>query len=403
MGFFSFLGGKSPEEIELAGDKFLKAGEYGVAKLEYEKAAQKAQSRFPEKESLIARLHQKITDAKEFLATAHIANSQELMAAGNDKDALDLLHLALELTGEDQKKEAIQNLIHAHAANSGQAAHRKEPAGMASSDLDEGDELDDDYFFVLINALPEDIRAAYQGYSPAFRQGYVALNNGDFETAATQLSLAMSLPEPDQPLIPLELATALVHLDQHDRARHLLETFISKNSEDIRAYQTLCDIYWMTEDFDAAMNLIENCPAQIRDTFPIKMLLGETFYQMGQYSAAKDLFAALEKTAGENELVSRALARAWEAIGETETARDIYARILNGCARCGVRLDPFIRQRYAELCFACGERSERLLNLYLSIIQDDPDNKESHYERVYELYTALGEQAEAARYKRLMD
>ncbi|MEZ4549974.1 MAG: hypothetical protein R2860_05040 [Desulfobacterales bacterium] len=86
---------------------------------------------------------------------------------------------------------------------------------------------------------------------------------------------------------------------------------------------------------------------------------------------------------------------AWEAMGKRKP-RDIYARILNGCARCGVRLDPFIRQRYAELCFACGERSERLLNLYLSIIQDDPDNKESHYERVYELYTALGEQAEAA-------
>ncbi len=34
MGLFSFLTGKAPEEIELVGDKFFKAGEFGAAKIE---------------------------------------------------------------------------------------------------------------------------------------------------------------------------------------------------------------------------------------------------------------------------------------------------------------------------------------------------------------------------------
>ena len=400
MGFFSFLGGKLPEEIELAGDKFFNAGEFGAAKLEYEKAAKKAQTRLPEKESLITRLHQKITDAKESLAAAHLASSRELMASGNTEEAMDLLHLALELTGDDQKKTEIQNIIHAQPES---LLPADDAAGTEPLMDDEDAAFDDAYFSVLVNALPEDISAAYQGYSPAFRQGYIALNNGDFETAVSQFSLAMDLPDHDQPLIPLELATALVHLNQYDRARHLLEDFMAENPGDIRAYQALCDVFWMLRDFDAAIDLIENCPPPLNDTFPIKMLLGETFYQMEQYEAAKDLFVAIENNAGENEMVSRALARTYEAMGDAETARDIYARILNGCARCGVRTDPYIKQRYAELCFACGERSERLLNLYLSIMQEDPDNKETYYEWIYELYDALGDKAEAARYKSMMD
>jgi predicted Zn-dependent protease len=400
MGFFSFLGGKLPEEIESAGDKFFNAGEFGAAKLEYEKAAKKAQSRFPEKASLITRLDQKITDAKESLAAAHLANSRELIASDNTEEAMDLLSLAMELTGDEQLRTEIRNLIQAQPET---PAPEEGPSGQPLFLSEEDEDHEEDYFNILIHALPEDIRAAYQSYSREFRQGYIALNNGDFETAVAQFSLAMDLPGREQPLIPLELSTALVHLDQYDRARHLLKDFVTENPEDIRAYQILCDLYWVVEDYDAAIDLIENCPAPLNESLPIQMLSGETFYQMKRYGAARDLFAAMEKKSGDNEMVSRALARTCEAMGETETARDIYARILNGCARCGVRTDPFIKQRYAELCFDCGERSQQLLNLYLSIMQEDPDNNEAYYERIYQLYEALGDRTEAARYKNLIE
>jgi hypothetical protein len=42
MGLFGFLSGKSPEDIEVSGDRFFKSGEFGAAKLEYEKALAKA-------------------------------------------------------------------------------------------------------------------------------------------------------------------------------------------------------------------------------------------------------------------------------------------------------------------------------------------------------------------------
>ncbi len=86
-------------------------------------------------------------------------------------------------------------------------------------------------------------------------------------------------------------------------------------------------------------------------------------------------------------------------MGDLEKARDIYVQILNGCSKCGVRTDPFILRRYAELCFVCGERTPQLIDLYLSILQEDPDNKDDYYQRISALYTALGNTSEAARYQ----
>lgn len=402
MGLFSFFAGKSPEEIEMAGDKYFKVNEFGAAKLEYEKAVRKAVSKFPEKANLISRLDEKLTNARESLARAHLQNSRELGESGNIDEAIDLLKLSLELTADDALKNEITVLIkdlHSHLSSEEPEAAENYLSGAEPFPAEGQRDSDEEYFSILINALPDDIRNAYQNYGPAFKQGYIALNNGDFETAAENLTQAMEAADSGQPLIPLELSTALANLGQYDRAREILTDFIQDDPEEVRAYQGLCDLYWIDQDYEAAIAVIEQCPAPLSETFPIRMLLGETLFQMGRYEDAEALFVACEDRFGENEIVSRALAKTYEAMGNPEKARDIYARILGGCAKCGVRTDPFIQQRYAELCFACGERSERLLNLYLSIMRDDPDNKDSYYQRIYELFEAQGNTAEADRYK----
>lgn len=405
MGLLSFLSGKSPEDIELTGDKFFRAKEFGAAKIEYEKAVRKTQSKFPEKSNLIRRLNEKIRDAREALARTHIHNSRQLMASGNRDDAFELLQLALELTSDEGLKDEVVDLIEkSNGAAGSDVMHVKDSDlnGITPESATVETDNDDEYFSILTNTLPEDIRNAYQHYGKAFKQGFIALNNGDFQEAVEKLSLAMEDQEKEQPLIPLELAIALINTGSYDRARNVLESFIVENPEDIRAYQVLCDLFWVTEDYAAALEMLDQCPDHLRETLPFKILFGETLYQAGQYPEAEDVFKDCEHQFGMNEIVSRALAKTYEAMGNTEKARDTYAGILNGCKTCGVRTDPFIQQRYADLCFECGERSERLLNLYLSIMRDDPDNKDSYYHKVYVLYNALGNTIEAGRYKALI-
>lgn len=402
MGMFSFLTGKAPEEIELIGDKFFKANEFGAAKIEYEKAVKKAESKFPEKANLINRIYEKITDSKESLAKIHFQNSEHLVESENFDEAVDLLELALELTQNESLKQDIQNRLDKLL----QAFESEDPedSQMFMSEAEpfpSAEEVDNDeeYFSILCNSLPVDLKKEYKSYDQAFKQGYIALNNGDFQTAVEKFTDSMNSAAQSQPLVPLELSTALVNLNQFDRACSMLEDFIEKNDQEVRAYQMLCDIYWVKGKHENAIILIDQCPPSLKETFPILMLLGETCYQMKRYAEAETLFIDCEKNFGQNEILSRSLAKTYEATGNLEKARDIYEQILNGCTKCGVRSDPFILRRYADLRFACNERSIQLLELYLSILQEDPDNKDDYYQRIFDIYTALGNTAEAKRYQ----
>jgi len=404
MGLFSFLTGKAPEDIELIGDNFYKAGEFGAAKIEYEKAVKKAESKFPEKVNLINRLHERINDSKEALALAHLQNSEHLIESENFADAIDLLELAIELTQNESLKQDIQNTLNKLHQSLAPVDPQDSQMFMSESEpFPSTEEIDSDeeYFSILCNSLPEDIREEYKSYDHLFKQGFIALNNGDFQTAIEKLTDSMNLSGPDQPQVPLELSTAMVNLGQFDQARNLLEDFLEENDQVIRAYQMLCDIYWVTGNHDNAIILIDQCPSPVKETFPIQMLLAETCYQMERYAEAETLFLECENNFGQNEIVTRSLAKTYEAMGDLEKARDIYQQILNGCTKCGVRTDPFVLRRYADLCFAIGERTTQLLELYLSILQEDPDNKDDYYQRIYELYTALGNTSEAARYQSL--
>ncbi len=401
MGLWRFFTGKSPEDIERAGDAYYNAAEFGQAKLEYEKALDKAERKGLENQNAIALLREKIGAAREALARAHLQNGGHLMESHNFAEAEDLFRLALELTGDPDLKQEIKSAMVRLGDVMSPDRPDIVPASPHPDPVPAADVMDDEeaYFAILCNAAPEPVREAYQSYGPAFKEGFIALNNGDFKAAAKKLSDAFAENPEERPLIALELATALMNLSQYDRALELVSRFVENHPDELRGYQMLCDIDWATGNFDDAVRRIEVCPASLRETFPVQMLLGETYFQLERYADAKAIFLACQSRYGQNELLSRALAKTFEATGNAEKAKDIYSRILSGCASCGARTDPFVKRRYAELCFAAGERSSRVLELYFSVAQEDPDSREDCYQRIGEIYAALGNEKEARRYQ----
>ena len=73
------------------------------------------------------------------------------------------------------------------------------------------------------------------------------------------------------------------------------------------------------------------------------------------------------------------------------------------CRGCGARVDPFIKQRYADLCFDSGDYSTRILELYLSLVHEDPDNRTRYFRNISRIYAALGHEGEAQRYRAFAD
>jgi len=406
MGILKIFSGKDPEQYEQTGDAYFEEQQYGLAKIEYESALSKLRRKSPGDIDFRTRLEEKIIRAKEALAVQHRRTGEEFIDAGLHEEAEEILRLAMELTEEAELKAQIEQRlknIHEHLEN-------KEVYGAPHADLHEpgAQEPDhqvkgDDYFGILCGSLPEEIQKAYYSYGDAFRAGYIALNQGDFELAAAKLSQAMEENPLPHSLIPLELATAYLNLSQHDAARSLLEGFIREHPDSVQAYYLLCEILWEMGEFDEIHKLLDACPPELGDTLPIKLLRGETLFKAGRYEDAESLYLNYLRSYDWDENIARSLARTYEALGENESACELYGEIMGECRSCGAKIDPFIKQRYADLCFGSGDYSTRVLELYLSLVHEDPGNKTHYYRKISRIYSSLGHEEEAERYRAFAD
>ncbi|MCF8094149.1 MAG: tetratricopeptide repeat protein [Desulfobacteraceae bacterium] len=412
MGLFSIFAGKKPEDHEERGDECLRNKAFGDARIEFEKALHKIETRFAEKKHLTDRIQEKLFSASESLAEEHIKNAEALAEAGDTAEAAEFCQLAMDLTKKEKTRQRITQAMQQIAEKSGekQIPSREAESGQsrgASTDNRQGrdslepdmeDGNDEELFTVLLNALPHDTAEVYRQYGNSFARGYTALNRGDFDKAIEELSAAMEENKEESTLISLELATAYLHAENHGRARQLLESFIRQNPKEIRAYHLLCDIYWEAGEFVAASQLIESAPPEIRRSSFIELLDGETRFQAGDLEGARTVFNACIEENGADEIVLRSLAKTCEAAGDIEDARELYAQIMNHCTSCQAIIDPFIKRRYAELSFESGDISPKLLDLFFSLVQEDPDNRGVYYLHIGRIYEKLGEQEQAGRY-----
>ena len=402
MGILKIFSGKDPEDYEQKGDNFFETAKYGHAKIEYETALNKLESKSPNNTELKNRLQQKILHSKEALARQHKQTGEELIEAEMFDDAEEIVRLALELTEDKELKGALEaqlQAIHNHST-------REEGNNLPDFDInaenkeEEGYQgPEEEYFAALCGSLPEEMRKAYYRYGDTFKVGYVALNQGDFELAADKLSHALEEnPEP-QSFIPLELATAYLNLHNYEEARGLLEDFIKEHPDSLQGYHLLCEIFWEIKQFDQALEILLSCPEKLFGSLPIQLLKGETLFQAKRYQEAESLCLDYLQSSGWDETIARLLAKTYEALFEKEKACNLYSEIMGQCRGCGARVDPFIKQRYADLCFELGKYSTNILELYLSLVQEDPNNKVYYYQKISQIYSAQGNEQEARRYQ----
>ena len=410
MSFFDIFTGKKPQAYEQKGDAYAEVGLWGNAKVEYERALNRLEKDGGVDRETADRLTAKATRVCEELACEHRDNARNLVAGGYGDEARDLFSLALELTRDAGLRDALQEEIKALENAPTQASSFAMPARGSGDDL-AGDELEDgtgaeevpdhqsDMFFALCGTLPEDVQIAYLGYGSNFKIGYLALNTGDFETAAHYLFLALADNEGHDTYIPLELATALLNQGEHVQARELLEPFVANHPDVLPAYQLLCDLYWEGSDTVQAEQLLASIPMDLQASVSVALLKGENRRRAGDDPGARSYFLQFMETHGWHESIARALAETHAAMGEVEEARLIYRAIMDNCHACHARIDPLVKERYAELSFESGSRDTATLEMYLSLAQEINENAHHYYDRVSNIYAAQGNDYEAKRFR----
>ncbi len=422
MGLLNLFKGKSPRELEASGDSRAQFGAWGEAKIEYEKALDKlgrASSKRPEDVMRLRedaqRLEDKILNAKEKLALDHKKTAEEMLEAEYYEDALQYINLALELTSDAQLTEELETRSRELKKTINRGIQQEfTEFKVFDDDTENEDEVseetlpaekavaprhDDEYFRALIGNMPDEVQDEYLSYGDDFKAGYAALNQGDFEQAATCLSKAMADAPQTDSYIPLELATAYLNLDKFAEARKLLEQFLKHHPEALPAYQMLCELFWENQEYDAAENLLSSVPEELSESVALYLLRGENLFQSQRLSEAKQYYQEFLKDFGWNEPVARSLAKTHEALDEMANARNIYREIMDQCRSCHARIDPFIQQRYADLCFSAGLFTTEVLEIYLALAQKDPNRAADFYTKISQIYASQGNDEEAQRFE----
>ncbi|MGD2187461.1 MAG: tetratricopeptide repeat protein [Desulfobacterales bacterium] len=406
MSILKLFSGKNPEEHEQTGDELFSVDLWGKAKVEYERALDKLEKTAPQNGELKTRLQEKIFKTKEALALGHKQNADDLMESGFYDDARELYVLAQELTDDAMLKKDLEIKLKELDFQLDKTLKDELPdVDYKTPETEEPEfpEQDDEYFRALCGTLPKDIQKDYLSYGHHFKNGYMALNRGDFDTAADYLSRAMEENPSADSYIALELATAYLNLGKHSAAQQLLEAFIVSRPQALPGYQLLCEIFWERKAFDQAEALLASVPEELAESVAVYLLKGETRYHAGNFAAAKEFYRNFLETYGWNEIVARALAKTHEAMNELANARNIYREIMEQCRSCHSRLDPLVKQRYADLCFDSGLYNTEILELYLSLAQEIPAKASDYFEKVSRIYTAQGNEEEARRFRALAE
>ena len=406
MSILKLFSGKTPEEHEQKGDELFAVDLWGKAKVEYERGLEKLEKITPRNYDFKTRLQEKILQAKEALALGHRQNADDLMESGFYDDARELYVLAHELSEDSTLKNDLEIRLKELDFQLDKTIGEELPDfDLETSKTEEPEfpEDDDEYFRALCGTLPRDVQIDYLNYGNNFKNGYIALNRGDFATAADYLSLAMQEKPSADSYIPLELATAYLNLGKYSEAQQLLEAFLENQPQALPAYQLLCEIFWERKEFYQADTLLSSVPAELTESTAVYLMKGETLFHAGNFSAAKEFYRNFLESYGWNELVARALAKTHEAMNELANARNVYRQIMDECSSCHARLDPFIKQKYADLCFDSGMYTAEILELYLSLAQENQADASDYFKKVSRIYTAQGDEGEARRFRAIAE
>ena len=398
MGLLKSILGQNPEKWEEKGDRFFSRSDWGRAKLEYEKALSQMDRRSPGYLRDEPRLQKKLSQAKESLAHGHRRTGEELMETEHYGEARELFELVIELSQDRNLITDAENRLQELEDLSSKDVQR-EGCEVSANEEEVFDAQDVEMFMALCATLPEDVRRAYLSYGEEFKAGYLALNRGEFRTAADALSRAMEEnPSPDS-FVPLEMASACLNLGQFDEAHHLLETFLSYHPDALPGYQILCEVFWAMRSFDQAEKLLEDCPDEYKESVDYFLLRGETLFQGERYREAISLYEGFTADYGWSNEIMKALAKAYEASGDLKNAQGIYGSIMDQCASCHARVDPFVKRRFADISFDLGQHTTAILEMYLSLAQEDSRNVPFYFQRVSEIYSSLGNEVEARRFQ----
>jgi tetratricopeptide (TPR) repeat protein len=388
MSLLRRLFSASPEELEKKADALYANGDYGPAKLAYEKALEVSSE--PER----ARLVDKVQRCSDEIAQRRIEGAKGYLAQGSLQLAEQELEGALEIAHDDAIREQVRALLDGLEAQDAQQR-------AASAEM-----TDEERIALIVGQWHEAQAKEYDSYGEALLDALLAMDKERFEEARSRLeSLAAAAPEPRY--LWLEVGRARLLTDDPTGGREALQRFLGAlGAEDsgeakLAANLALARLADEAGEFEEAIGYFEAAVHAMPDDYRPYLAMGAFLRGKGHGAEALEVLLTsleLSKTAGTDWRLLEEIGLASDLAGKTENSRRFLEQVIE-LFRNHKNLDfpPATATTLAKLYEAEG-RLERAADLYRALSQGSDRERHAlyHYE-TGRLLRALGLTEEARR------
>lgn len=372
MGLFKKFFTVDPAALEKKADALFAAGDFGLAKLAYEKALDGHADR--DQASLVNRIRE-CTDA---IARRRIDEAQSYLAEGAIELAAHELEGALEVATTDALREEAQRLLD----------------GLEAEDAREqadSHEMTDEERIALIAGQWQDEQAdEYEGYGQRLFDALVAMQSERFEEAREGLeAIANGAEEPQY--LWLELGRARLLTEDLAGGKEALERFLDAldtqegGETRLAAHLALARLADEGGNFEEAMSHFEGAVNAMPEDHRPYLAMGAFLRNKGHGGEALEVLRTslkLSKTATVDWRLLEELGLAHDAVGKTEEARSFLEQVIAFFAQNQVTDFPIPTATTLARLYETDGRFDRAADMYRGLSQggDRANHALYHYE-----------------------
>jgi len=388
MSFFKKLFSADPEALEKKADALYADGEYGPAKLVYDKALAAS----PEGAAL--GLAKKIRLCTDGIARQRIEEAKAYLEQGSIELAEQELEGALEVASDDALRDQARALLDGLEAKEAQ-----EQAATAEM-------TDEERIALLMGQWQEAQADEYESYGDALIEGLLSMQREEFGEARTQLEAVLA--EAQKPrYLWLEVGRARLLSDDVEGGKEALKSFLGALPDDeggetkLAANLALARLADEAERFEEAMGYFQGAVHALPEDYRPYLAMGAFLRSKGHGEEALEVLHTsleLSETSGTDWRLLEELGLASELAGKPDDARSFLNQVVEFFTHHQITdFPPTTATTLAKLYEAEG-RLDRAADLYRALSQGgDRDRHALYHYEAGRLLQALDLQDEARR------
>ncbi len=388
MSFFKKLFSADPEALEKKADALYADGEYGPAKLAFDKALAASP------EGAVEGLTKKIRLCTDGIARQRIEEAKAYLEQGSIDLAEQELEGALEVADDDALRDQARALLDGLEA--------KEAQEQAATP----EVTDEERIALLMGQWQEAQADEYESYGDALIEGLLSMQKEEFGEARTQLEALLA--EARRPrYLWLEVGRARLLSDDVEGGEEALKSFLSALPDEegaetkLAANLALARLADEAERFEEAMGYFEGAVHALPEDYRPYLAMGAFLRSKGHGEEALEVLRTsleLSETSGTDWRLLEELGLASELAGKPDDARSFLNQVVEFFTHHQITdFPPTTATTLAKLYEAEG-RVDRAADLYRALSQgSDRDRHALYHYEAGRLLQALDLQDEARR------